>query len=81
MDYIGYEFFEIKNVVFIAREKTAIDFKSRIIYYIQASIKYSEVYVGTTNWRSRVVGRARTIGNRVTVKSRSRVRIPPSPPH
>ena len=33
-----------------------------------------------TAWRSRVVGRARTIGNRVTVKSRSRVRIPPSPP-
>ncbi len=31
-------------------------------------------------WRSRVAGRARTIGNRVTVKSRSRVRIPPSPP-
>ncbi len=31
-------------------------------------------------WRSRVAGRARTIGNRVTVISRSRVRIPPSPP-
>ena len=30
--------------------------------------------------RSRVVGRARTIGNRVTIKSGSRVRIPPSPP-
>ena len=30
--------------------------------------------------RSRVVGRARTIGNRVTVKSGSRVRISPSPP-
>ena len=30
--------------------------------------------------RCRVVGRARTIGNRVTVKSGSRVRIPPSPP-
>ena len=30
--------------------------------------------------RSRVVGRARTIGNRVRVKSSSRVRIPPSPP-
>ena len=33
-----------------------------------------------TLWRSRVVGRARTIGNRVTIKSGSRVRIPPSPP-
>ena len=31
-------------------------------------------------WRSRVAGRARAIGNRVTVKSGSRVRIPPSPP-
>ena len=31
--------------------------------------------------RSRVAGRARTIGNRVTVKSGSRVRIPPSPPN
>ena len=31
-------------------------------------------------WRSRVAGRARTIGNRVTVKSGSRVRISPSPP-
>ena len=31
-------------------------------------------------WRSRVAGRARTIGNRVTVRSRSRVRISPSPP-
>ncbi len=31
-------------------------------------------------WRSRVAGRARTIGNRVGVKSVSRVRIPPSPP-
>lgn len=31
-------------------------------------------------WRSCVAGRARTIGNRVTVISRSRVRIPPSPP-
>ena len=30
--------------------------------------------------RSRVAGRARTIGNRVTVKSGSRVRISPSPP-
>ena len=29
--------------------------------------------------RSRVAGRARTIGNRVTVKSGSRVRISPSP--
>ena len=33
-----------------------------------------------TQWRSRVAGRARTIGNRVTVNSGSRVRIPPSPP-
>ena len=31
-------------------------------------------------WRCRVVGRARTIGNRVRVKSSSRVRISPSPP-
>ena len=31
--------------------------------------------------RCRVAGRARTIGNRVTVKSSSRVRIPPSPPN
>ena len=31
-------------------------------------------------WRSRVAGRARTIGNRVTATNRSRVRIPPSPP-
>ena len=31
--------------------------------------------------RSRVVGRARTIGNRVNVKSVSRVRIPPSAPY
>ena len=31
-------------------------------------------------WRSRVVGLARTTGNRVTVKSGSRVRISPSPP-
>ena len=31
-------------------------------------------------WRCRVVGRARTIGNRVRVKSPSRVRISPSPP-
>ena len=31
-------------------------------------------------WRSRVVGRARTIGNRVGIKRVSRVRIPPSPP-
>ena len=31
--------------------------------------------------RSRVAGRARTIGNRVTIKSGSRVRIPPSPPN
>ena len=35
---------------------------------------------GTSIWRSRVVGRARTIGNRVTVKSGSRVRIHPLPP-
>jgi hypothetical protein len=32
-------------------------------------------------WRSRVVGRARTIGNRVGVISSSRVRISPSPPY
>ena len=31
-------------------------------------------------WRSRLVGRGRTTGNRVTVKSGSRVRISPSPP-
>ena len=31
-------------------------------------------------WRSRLVGRGRTTGNRVGVKSVSRVRIPPSPP-
>jgi hypothetical protein len=31
-------------------------------------------------WRSRVVGRARTIGNRVSLKRASRVRISPSPP-
>ena len=31
-------------------------------------------------WRSRVAGRARTIGNRVYPKRVSRVQIPPSPP-
>ena len=31
-------------------------------------------------WRSRVAGRARTIGNRVYLKRVSRVQIPPSPP-
>ena len=33
-----------------------------------------------TIWRSRVAGRARTIGNRVYPKRVSRVQIPPSPP-
>ena len=32
-------------------------------------------------WRSRVAGRARTIGNRVYPKRVSRVQIPPSPPN
>ncbi len=31
-------------------------------------------------WRCRLAGRGRTTGNRVTVKSGSRVRISPSPP-
>ena len=33
-----------------------------------------------STWRSRVAGRARTIGNRVYPKRVSRVQIPPSPP-
>src|SRR5699024_2470875 len=56
-----------------------LDFAAVFIYYIRASTEHTPVRANT--WRSRVVGRARTIGNRVTVKSRSRVRIPPSPPH
>ena len=55
----------------------ALDFAAVFIYYIRAST--IECCSGNA-WRSRVVGRARTIGNRVTVKSGSRVRIPPSPP-
>ena len=43
-------------------------------------LKMNRDHLPSSMWRSRVAGRARTIGNRVTVKSRSRVRIPPSPP-
>ena len=41
-------------------------------------IEYSSCLEQT--WRSRVAGRARTIGNRVYPKRVSRVQIPPSPP-
>ena len=49
-------------------------------------IRYNEFSSGLyltvliTTWRCRLVGRGRTTGNRVTVKSGSRVRISPSPP-
>ena len=51
--------------------KLGVDKPCQMLYYMQAE---------QSVWRSRVAGRARTIGNRVYPKRVSRVQIPPSPP-
>ena len=53
--------------------KLGLDKTKWMEYYKQADSK-------SGLWRSRVAGRARTIGNRVYPKRVSRVQIPPSPP-
>ena len=58
--------------------KKVLDFMATLTYNVQAD-KLIACFLEYA-WRCRVVGRARTIGNRVTVRSGSRVRIPPSPP-
>ena len=55
-----------------------LDFAHLVHYNRQADKLIRSSWANT--WRCRVVGRARTIGNRVRVKSSSRVRISPSPP-
>ena len=55
-----------------------LDFMELVAYNNRAD-KLIAYFLEQT-WRCRVVGRARTIGNRVRVKSSSRVRISPSPP-
>ena len=49
----------------------------RILCYNNYVVKQQRLNI---MWRSRVVGRARATGNRVTTKNSSRVRISPSPP-
>ena len=58
--------------------KIGLDFGAQVHYNNQAA-KLILMFLEQTR-RCRVVGRARTIGNRVRVKSSSRVRISPSPP-
>ena len=58
--------------------KNVLDFSGSFIYNTQA--KVNNEYSLEQTCRSRVVGRARTIGNRVTLIRCSRVRIPPSAP-
>ena len=58
--------------------KKGVAFAPVIRYNEFSSGLYSTVLI--TTWRCRLVGRGRTTGNRVTVKSGSRVRISPSPP-
>ena len=67
--------------------KRTLDFFRHMVYYNQADCRQQSPplsvkpgIVGTMKWRSRVAGRARTIGNRVYPKRVSRVQIPPSPP-
>ena len=55
------------------KPKLVVDKMTRILYYNRAGSE-------AKTWRSRVAGRARTIGNRVYPKRVSRVQIPPSPP-
>ena len=53
--------------------KIGVDKSESMLYYKRAGNE-------ADTWRSRVAGRARTIGNRVYPKRVSRVQIPPSPP-
>ena len=51
--------------------------KTDLLWYNNYVVKQQRLNI---MWRSRVVGRARATGNRVTTKNSSRVRISPSPP-
>ena len=62
--------------IFSRKNEIVLDF-FLAMWYNSMELKVNTVFTR----RSRVAGRARTIGNRVTVKSGSRVRIPPSPPY
>ena len=61
--------------IFSRKNEIVLDF-FLAMWYNSMELKVNTVFTR----RSRVAGRARTIGNRVTVKSGSRVRISPSPP-
>ena len=56
--------------------ENALD-KTDLLWYNNYVVKQQRLNI---MWRSRVVGRARATGNRVTTKNSSRVRISPSPP-
>ena len=60
--------------IFSRKNEIVLDF-SLAMWYNSMELKVNTVFTR----RSRVAGRARAIGNRVTVTSGSRVRIPPSP--
>ena len=61
----------------MSKFEIGLDKQNQMVYDIQA-VNDSDL---DKTWRSRVAGRARTIGNRVYPKRVSRVQIPPSPPN